>query len=63
MNEATQTNAEEDGPIFVVYGQDGQVWQIFEDGRISGFPTRCVILNRIPTRFARRYAEAKSAKA
>ena len=33
---------------FEVRGPHGEIWRVYEDGRVSGFPDGSVILNRIP---------------
>lgn len=32
--------------LFSLRGPDGQVWELFEDGHITGFPDGTVVINR-----------------
>ena len=32
-------------PLFEVYGLDGHVWRLFEDGHAEGFPDGTVVVN------------------
>lgn len=38
---------------FEVHGENGQVWRIYADGRITGFPEgKQLVVNRIPSLLA-----------
>lgn len=42
-----QIMADDSGPVplFKVLGQHGAVWEIYEDGRVTGFPAEVTVIN------------------
>jgi len=43
--ETIKRSAGDDFPLFRLVAPDGKTWDIFENGRISGFPEGTIVLN------------------